>query len=664
MNNKKSPIYEFGQFRLNQAEGQLLRNGEVVQITPKAFETLVLFVERAGKLIEKEELLQTLWPDTFVEEANLTHHVWRLRKTLEESKDGEKYIETIPKRGYRFVGVVTIPDDYCSEAAGQEQNLSEVVTLSDHNSNLTSPPDTHFEIPSAIFEPGVIEKVDRKRLLYLGLVCILFLGAASALAYFRIVRNRPNQSVQDGNTSHKSLAVLPFKPLNPENSDASLEFGITDALITRLSNLKDISVRPTRSVLKYSSDTLDLPAAGRALKVESVLDGRVQHLGDRVRITVQLIRSEDGKTLWAETFDEKFTDIFTLEDSLSAKLARTLALKLTGTDAMHLTRHYTDNLEAYQSFQLARYQMNKVGITGLTKAIAAFEQATAKDPGFALAYAGLADAHTALAFSSLGSATPEGEFNKAKAAASKALEIDEGLAEVHSALGNIALQYDWDWPTAEKELKRAVELNPNLAEAHHVYSEYLQAMGRFDDGLREIVLAQALDPLSQIINFHHGLCLFGAGREDEAIGQFKKTLELEPNSPAAHWGLGAVYERQKKYDAAISEFELVLKLDSRPSFRLANLARTYALAGKRGKAEELLNQLLTIRKDGFVSSASLAGVYSALGDDDLVFENLERAYADKESLMPFVRLLGWSPSVLKDPRYQELIGRMKFPSYQ
>ena len=664
MNNKKSPIYEFGQFRLNQAEGQLLRNGEVVQITPKAFETLVLFVERAGKLIEKEELLQTLWPDTFVEEANLTHHVWRLRKTLEESKDGEKYIETIPKRGYRFVGVVTIPDDYCSEAAGQEQNLSEVVTLSDHNSDLTSPPDTHFEIPSAISGPEVIEKVDRKRLLYLGLVCILFLGAASALAYFRIVRNRPNQSVQDGNTSHKSLAVLPFKPLNPENSDASLEFGITDALITRLSNLKDISVRPTRSVLKYSSDTLDLPAAGRALKVESVLDGRVQHLGDRVRITVQLIRSEDGKTLWAETFDEKFTDIFTVEDSLSAKLARTLALKLTGTDAMHLTRHYTDNLEAYQSFQLARYQMNKVGIAGLTKAIAAFEQATAKDPGFALAYAGLADAHTALAFSSLGSATPEGEFNKAKAAASKALEIDEGLAEVHSALGNIALQYDWDWPTAEKELKRAVELNPNLAEAHHVYSEYLQAMGRFDDGVREIVLAQALDPLSEIINFHHGLCLVGAGREDEAIDQFKKTLELEPNSPAGHWGLGLVYERKKKFDAAIREFELVMKLDPRPSFRLANLARIYALAGKRGKAEELLNQLLTIRKDGFVSSVSLAEVYSALGDDDLVFENLERAYADKESLMPFVRLLEWSPSVLQDPRYQELVGRMKFPSYQ
>jgi len=663
LNNKKRPIYEFGPFRLDQAEGQLLRNDEVVQITPKAFETLVLLVERAGRLIEKEELLQTLWPDTFVEEANLTHHVWRLRKTLEESKDGEKYIETIPKRGYRFVGVVRIPDDFCAEASGQEQNVSEMVALSDRDSDSESLPNTHFEIPSAIFEPGVIEKVDRKRLLYLGLVCILFLGAASTLAYFRLVSNRSNQSVQDENPSHKSLAVLPFKPLNPENSDASLEFGITDALITRLSNLKDISVRPTRSVLKYSSDTLDVAAAGRTLRVESVLDGRVQHLGDRVRITVQLIRSEDGKTLWAETFDEKFTDIFTIEDSLSAKLARTLALKLTGTDAMQLNRHYTDNLEAYQSFQLARYQMNKVGIAGLTKAIAAFEQATAKDPGFALAYAGLADAHTALAFSSLGSATPEGEFNKAKAAASKALEIDEGLAEVHSALGNIALQYDWDWPTAEKELKRAVELNPNLAEAHHGYSEYLQAMGRFDDGLREIVLAQALDPLSEIINFHHGLCLVGA-REDEAIDQFKKTLELEPNSPAAHWGLGFVYERQKKYDAAISEFELVLKLDPRPSFRLANLARAYALAGKRDRAEELLNQLLTIRKDGFVSSVSLAHVYSALGDDDLVFENLERAYADKESLMPFVRLLGWSPSVLQDPRYHELIGRMKFPSYQ
>ena len=663
MNNKKRPIYEFGPFRLDQAEGQLLRNDEVVQITPKAFETLVLLIERAGKLIEKEELLQTLWPDTFVEEANLTHHVWRLRKTLEESKDGEKYIETIPKRGYRFVGVVRIPDDFCAEASGQEQNVSEMVALSDRDSDSESLPNTHVEIPSAIFEPGVIEKVDRKRLLYLGLVCILFLGAASTLAYFRLVSNRSNQSVQDGNPSHKSLAVLPFKPLNPENSDASLEFGITDALITRLSNLKDISVRPTRSVLKYSSDTLDVAAAGRTLRVESVLDGRVQHLGDRVRITVQLIRSEDGKTLWAETFDEKFTDIFTIEDSLSAKLARTLALKLTGTDAIQMNRHYTDNLEAYQSFQLARYQMNKVGIAGLTKAIAAFEQATAKDPGFALAYAGLADAHTALAFSSLGSATPEGEFNKAKAAASKALEIDEGLAEVHSALGNIALQYDWDWPTAEKELKRAVELNPNLAEAHHVYSEYLQAMGRFDDGLREIVLAQALDPLSEIINFHHGLCLVGA-REDEAIDQFKKTLELEPNSPAAHWGLGFVYERQKKYDAAISEFELVLKLDPRPSFRLANLARAYALAGKRDRAEELLNQLLTIRKDGFVSSVSLAEVYSAFGDDDLVFENLERAYADKESLMPFVRLLGWSPSVLQDPRYHELIGRMKFPSYQ
>jgi tetratricopeptide (TPR) repeat protein len=390
----------------------------------------------------------------------------------------------------------------------------------------------------------------------------------------------------------------------------------------------------------------------------------LQRIGDRIRVTIQLIRSDDGKSLWAETFDEKFTDIFTLEDSLSAQVARALAIKLTGADVAQLKRHSTNNLEADQFYQLGRYHMNRGGADATTKAVAAFEQAIDKDPEFALAYAGLACAHGALGFAGVDAASPGTEFGKAKKAAAKALEIDNSLAEAHTALGGIAFHYDWNWPEAEKELKRAIELNPNLAEAHHEYSNYLAGMDRLDEGLREITRAKELDPLSLIINFHYGLALFGAGHDDEALAHYRKFLNLDPNNAAGHWGIASVYQHQRKYDEAIKEYEIVRKLDPRTSFRLGNLACVYALAGRRDEAVNLLNQLLDMRKKGVVSPSTLATIYAALGDSNRTFESIDQAYGARDSLMPYIRRFDWPPAIRQDRRYPEVIQRMKFPSGQ
>ena len=651
MSAKNQRTYEFGPFRLNPSEGQLLRNGESVTLTPKAFEALVFLIERRGHLIEKEELMRALWPDTFVEEANLAHHVWRLRKVLEENKDGERYIETVPKRGYRFVAPIREVEQG-PDLVVEQHTITRLVAERETES------DTSLAVgyPSQVITARKSVGVD-SRFVLLSVVAVLILGVTT-FAYLKLRNSTRVAASAPVGSPITSLAVLPFKPLTSDSSDPSLEVGMADALITRLSNLKELTVRPTSAVMKYSSPTEDLARVGKELRVESVLDGRVQRSGDRIRVTVQLIRSEDGKPLWAERFDEKFTDIFSLEDSLSAKVTQALALRLNGTDASKLSQHYTANIEAYESYLKGRFQMN-MAAEGALKAVASYQQAIEKDPRFPLAYAGLADAYSTLGFMGLGAKTPGEQFNKAKAEALKALELDSSLAEAHSALANVLFSYDWNWTEAEKEFKRAIELNPNLAEARHGYSEYLQAMARFDEALVEIKRAQELDPLSVNINFHYGLCLFAMGRDDEALEQYRKTLDIDSTTGASgsHWGIAVIYEKRRMYDEAIRELEEAQRLDPRPSWRLVNLAEAYALRGDRDKATRMLNDLLKMRTQQFVSPTSIARIYVALGDKDQAFKWFEIAYSERETVLTFLKVVNLG-ELRSDERYQSLLRRM------
>ena len=643
MNNHGRRTYEFGPFRLDPSEGYLLRDGQQVTLTPKAFEALVILVERHGSLIEKDELLKTLWPDTFVEEANLAHHVWRLRKALED--DGESFIQTVPKRGYRFVAPVETVDH---SIAGQIVEQHTVTRFVAQREKLTDD-----NLPSSR-ELEVVSKSVSVRLRYL-VLCGCAVIVLLALGVYITFRQR---SPQTSATRITTLAVLPFKPLADAPGDPALEVGMTDALITRLSNLTDLTVRPTSAVTKYSSANEDVAKVGRQLRVESVLDGRVQRAGDRIRVTVQLIRTEDGKPLWAERFDEKLTDIFSLQDSLSEKVARALAGQLSVADTSRIQQRYTNSFEAYQSYLKGRMQMSQFAADGALKAIGSFQEAIDRDPNYALAYAGLADAHSAIGFMGL-SITPREQFTKAKTAALKALELDSSLADPHTSIANILFNHEWNWSEAEREYKRAIELNPNSAEAHHWYSEYLQAMARWDEALAEIKRAQELDPLSLNINFHYGLCLFGMGRSEEALQQFRRTLDIDASTGASgsHWGIAMIYQQRGMHEEAIRELEEAKRLDPRPSFRLTGLATAYALAGRRKEATELLNQVLEMRKQGFVSPTELALLYGALGDNDEAFTWLNKAVDEREMVVVYFKVMELG-HLRKDPRFEKILQRI------
>ena len=642
--------YEFGPFCLNPAEGQLLRDGEVVTLTPKAFEALVLLIENRGHLIEKDDLMKALWPDTFVEEANLAHHIWRLRKVLEDTKDDERYIETVPKRGYRFVAPVTAIEGVVAGEIIEQHTITRLVAERETEQETTG-------LESA---RSVATSTSQKFVLDFRTLAIAVLGVALLVTTGLYLRSRNSGSSAASPPPITTLAVLPFKPLTNESSDPSLELGMANALITSLSNLKELTVRPTSAVMKYSVANEDLAKVGRELRVESVLDGRVQRSGDRIRVTVQLVRSEDGKPLWAERFDEKVTDIFALEDSLSQKVARALAIRLSATDASRIQQHYTNNIEAYQAYLRGRYQMNQAAEGGF-KALGSFEEAIQKDPKFALAYSGLADVHFFFAFAGLGS-NPGEELNKSKAAALKALELDDSLAEAHFSLANILLTHDWNWNEAEKEYKRGLELNPNSADGHHSYSNFLSAMTRFDESLVEIKRAEELDPLSLSISFHHGLCLFALGRDEESLAQYRRALDLDPSTGASgsHWGIAMVYEARGLYEDAIRELEEAKRLDPRPFFRNTNLIEAYALAGRTKEASDMLAQLLELRKREFVSAFAIGQIYDALGDTDRAFVWFNKAIDERESVVIYFKAMKRSlrKSVLEDPRYELLLRRV------
>jgi len=495
MSKEPFNCYQFGPYRLDPNEGRLLRNGEPVPLTPKAFETLVVLVQRSGHLVEKDELMKLLWPDSFVEESNLNQHVWTLRKTLGENKAGNEYIETVPKRGYRFMAEVQELGHQGFELVAERRTLTRIVTEDGVEASEWS----RERLPESQARKLIAGKrrwVTRRGALTVGgLLLLLLMVSALTLRWWRSVEARRTEAARAvTRTNLTSMAVLPFKPLVANDRDEYLEMGMVDVLITKLSNIRQLKVRSISTVRKYADLQQDPVVAGRELQVEAVLDGSIQRVGDRVRLTVRLLNVQDGTSLWADKFDEPFTNIFALQDSISERVAAALPLNLSREEKARLSRHYTENTEAFQLYLKGRYFWNKRTGEGLKKAIEYFNQAIAIDPRYAQAYAGLADSY--LLIGGYGLISQEEAIPKAKAAAEKALEIDDTLAEAHTSLGLIYQNYEWNWAECEKEYRRAIELNPNYATAHHWYGEHLVLMGRFDEGIAEIQRAQEIDPLS------------------------------------------------------------------------------------------------------------------------------------------------------------------------
>lgn len=464
------------------------------------------------------------------------------------------------------------------------------------------------------------------------------------------VRTRPTHSEIPTAPTLRSMAVLPFQPLVAEYRDPALELGMADTLIAMLGG-REIIVRPVTSVRKYVESDQDPLAVGRELGVELVLGGSIQRREDSIRVTVRLVNTSDGTSLWTGIFDEKFTGIFAVQDAIANKVAAALAMRLGIEEQKHLTKRHTENVGAYQSYLKGRFHWNKRGPQDLQKAIEHFKQAIARDPSYALAYAGLADAYTLLA----NAGGPALEIMpKALVAARTAVSLDDNLAEAHAALGNVIIYYHYDFVGAEREEKRAIELNPNYATAHHWYSELLMGLGRHEEALAEIRRALEIDPLSLILNRQYGASLLFARQYDAAIEQMKKTVELDANFAVGHSTLSVSYRMKGNYAESVEE--LARFQDLVGGVQTAALMReSFAEGGWQG----FLRAMTDERRPANLTPYNVATFHAALGQKDQAFVELNKAYQNREGILGLLKVDPRFDSLHDDPRFEDLARRFK-----
>lgn len=473
-------------------------------------------------------------------------------------------------------------------------------------------------------------------------------------------RQADSSNAQRATAAHASaltsLAVLPFQSLSSEGDSQYLGPGIAETLITRLSNIRRLAVRPTNSVLKYIDLRPDPLEAGRELNVDAVLDGKIQRAGERIRVTMQLIRVADAVTLWAEKFDEKFTDIFEVQDSISEQVMRALALQLTAAEQKLLTKRYTQSAEAFQLYIKGRHFWNKRTVEELKRGMEYAKQAIDIDPTYTLAYIGVADSYNLLAgYSGL---APKEAFPKAKAAALRAQEIDDSLAEAEASLAFVSYRYDWNWLDAEERFRRAIELKPDYPTAHHWYGEYLAACGRFAESIGELERAQQLDPLSLPINTDLGHSFYFAGQYDAAIEQLQKTLEMGQSFIRAHIILGAAYEQKRMYNEATATLERAASMAGENPFAVGGLGYAYAVAGKRDEAYEVLRELKRLSEQRYISPYTIASIYAGLNDEELAWEWLGKAYESRDAWLVWLGVNPRFDNLRRDARFADLMRRI------
>jgi len=651
-----SSIFRFGPFEADTYAQELSKNGTKVKLRGQPFLILELLLKRAGEVVTREEIQQKLWPaDTFVDfEHGLNTSVKKLRQVLSDSATEPRYIETLPRLGYRFIAPVETVVESPSKVAGAKvpavrqpgntlpdrPQVTPVLLAGQHERGR---PRLHFFVPAIVALAGlaVIFSVARTRGWFLGM--------------FRSTRNA-SVAVASVARSPRSIAVLPLQNLSNNPAEDYFADGMTDELTTDLAQFRSMRVISRTSAMHYKGASKTAPEIGRELGVDTLIEGTVQRVGDRVRIRVQLIDSASDRHLWARTYDHELEDVLLLQSSAARDIAEEVQGKvaLPQTDARANSQRVVQP-DAYEAYLKGRYFWNKRTEEALKKSIDYFEQAISRDPKFAAAYAGLADT-----YSILGSDVLPARVASAKAhlAANKALELDPTIAEGHAELGLLAFYYDWDWKQAEQEFRRAIELNPNYATAHQWYGYYLAAMGRFQEALEEAAKAQQIDPLSLSIN----TTLAGRYRDlhqyAQAIDLSRRTLEMDPNFVPAHVALGATYEEQGMWPQAIGEYQKAVDLSRDNPIALASLGSAYGHSGDQSAARSVIARLQEVSKHHYVSAFDLACVFASVGDSDSAFHWLEKAYAERESQMAFLNITRRMDALRSDRRFADLLRRM------
>lgn len=597
MRREEKHCYDFGSFRLDVAERLLLRraSGRPVPLTGKVFDILRILVENHGHLVEKDALVKQVWAESFVEENNLTVSISTLRKALGETPDNHPFIETVPRRGYRFTAEV--------REVRQENTRGDATTA--HRNGLFG-----------------------------------------------------EEALTVGRQSLSSLAVLPFVNASPDPRAEYLSDGITESIINILSRLPALRVMARVTVFRYKNRDVDVREAGSVLGVGAVLLGRLMLHEDRLIVGTELVDAASGCQLWGERYNRQMMGVFELEEEIAREIAEALRVKLTAEHDKQLAKRDTKNIEAYQSYFKGRHHWSKYSEEGLLIAAECFRQAIDADPGYALAYAGLADCYYRLSTTYL---PPKEAMPKAKAAVSKALEIDPALAEAHASLGLIKMTHDWDWSGAAVEFRRAVELNPNSPSAHQWYATYLLLVGRFDEAVVELEAAQELDPLSFQIRVNLAVVFSYKCRYERALDQLRKAVEINPDYWGAYHISGFVYACMSKHAEAIAAFKQARSLND-SQIIMGFLGYTYAAANRKDEARAMLGEMQERAKRTYVSAYCIALIYLGLGEREQALAWLEKAFVDRDELLMLLKINPWLDSLRSDARFADLLSRIGLAS--
>lgn len=614
----------FGEFAANLGSRELLRQGSRVRLPDQAFQVLVMLLERPGELVTREEIKKRLWPgDTFVDfDHGLNNSVNRLREALGDSAEAPTFVETLPRRGYRFIAAVNPP-------------LLEKPSASiDSQSELQPPPPKRKRINLRLWIP-------------VAAICLFLL-------LFVVLRSR-----YSGNVRIQSLAVLPLENLSGDPSQEYLADGITDSLITDLASVRSVRVVSRTSAMHYKGSRKPLSEIARELNVDAVVEGSVTRSGSRVHVNAQLVQTANDRHLWAKSYEQDVGDIMELQSILAEAISQEIAVALSLDERLRMKRLRPVNADAYQAYLKGRFYWNKRTIAGLQTAKTYFEEAIQKDPHYALAWAGLADTYDVLGSGTVPALPPREAIPLARDAALKAVKLDERLGEGHTSLAGIKFSFDWDWQGAEAEFRRAIELNPNDVNAHYWYSQLLVALGRWDESLASINKATQLDPLDPQLTSFRGAIFHHHRQYAIAIEQEQKGLTLDPGHFMPHFVLGRAQEQLGNYQQAVNEFQKAFELSGGDLTTRASLAHAYAISGDKAEAETILSELkkLTNNNVGY----QIAEIYIGLGDKDQAFQWLEKAYEDRSEWLTWIAIEPKLDPLRSDPRFAELLRRMDLP---
>ncbi len=654
-------VYRLEEFELDPNKRRLTgADGKAVHLSHKPFQVLIYFIENRDRIVSRQELLDQFWEGRDVYDITLTKCVGAIRKALGENTETPRFIETRWAEGYRYIG--PLEEIHARVSAGTKERLvSEVEPDDAHAAKLTPPakslppptsvPDQSIALPDAA--PGA-GRSSWRTYVRIAIVATLLIGGA--LLAYKLLRPAPPESL----ATIRSLAVLPLKNVPDDANYEYLSDGITEGLITALSQIEDLKVISHGSVLRFKRRDTDPQEVGRQLGVASILEGSVRREGGRVRVSVRLVKTEDGSVLWAgETYERSIDDLATLQDEITNQLATRLEAKLLGRDHASASRHSRD-AEAYQLYLKGRFFWSKRTQDGIEKSIEFFNQAIARDQKYAMAYSALAESYV---LQSLWGSTSSRESNaKARDAAEKAMVLDVTLAEPHVALALIKEQYDWDWIGAEREFQQALKLNPNYATAHQWYGEFLVFMGRTEESIKALRRAKELDPLSPIINTQVGYPYYCARQYDAAIVEFKNALELEPNfAPALNY-LARSYQAKGMDDEAMSTFHKAVEHSGGSPVMKARLGWAYAKIGKTVEARRILSELEAESKTRYVAACLIASLHVALGDKEQAFAWLDKAFQERDVLLLTLNIESHLDPLRSDRRFQDLVRRVGLPT--